>query len=362
MSVKIGLVGGGTGGHFYPVLAVAEKLRDMRSTAKLLYYGPEPYNVELLKAHNICWRKIIAGKQRRYRSLRNFFDIFKIIFGTAQSVVRLYIDYPDVILSKGGYTSVPVVLATAFLRIPLIIHESDAVPGRANRLATRFARYIAISYDDVAKYFPASKTALTGIPIRQAFLSPTDNPHQLLGVDTNKPIIFITGGSTGAERLNTLVLDSLDELLPHHQLIHQVGGQNQTVVQKTAAARGLPDDLLKRYFVLGHASAEVMAAAYDVATIVVSRAGSTSIFEIALKGKPSIIIPIPEAISHDQRSNAYAYARSGAASVIEDDNLTDNLLAAEIKRIVSDKRVYDAMATAATQFTTPEAAAKSCSA
>jgi len=358
MKARIGLVGGGTGGHFYPLMATAEAITETDATVDLIYYGPTPYHKDSLTTRNVRWRKIVSGKQRRYRSLLNFFDVFRIIFGTAQAVARLYIDYPDVIVSKGGYTSVPVVLAAAFLRIPLIIHESDAVPGRANRLATRFARYIAISYDDAAKHFPASKTALTGIPIRKVFFTPTPNPDQVLGIDITAPVIFVIGGSLGAARINTLILDSLDELLPHYLIIHQTGEKHQKTVRKTSAARGLAKDLLERYFVLGHVSAYIMAAAYDVATIVISRAGSTSIFEIALKGKPSIVIPIPEAISHDQRSNAYAYARSGAASVIEEDNLTDNLLAAEIKRIVSDKRVYDAMATAATQFTTPEAAAK----
>jgi UDP-N-acetylglucosamine--N-acetylmuramyl-(pentapeptide) pyrophosphoryl-undecaprenol N-acetylglucosamine transferase len=358
MKARIGLVGGGTGGHFYPLIAISESLREQLPGVELYYYGPDPYQKGQLDTLQIRFRKVTAGKQRRYRSRANFFDRFKILFGALQGIIRLYVDYPDVIVSKGGYTSVPVVLAAKFLRIPIVIHESDAVPGRANQFATRFARYIAISYDDAAEHFPADKTALTGIPIRKAFFEPIANPQATLGIDSALPILFVTGGSSGAERLNTLVLDTLDELLPHFTIIHQVGDANVTSVQETALARGFSDELMSRYFVLGSLTAEQMAAAQEAATLIISRAGSTSIFEIALKGKPSIIIPIPESVSHDQRTNAYAYARSGAATVMEEENLTDGLLAAEVKRIVEDERVYQAMANAARQFTNPDAAAK----
>lgn len=358
MKYRIGLVGGGTGGHFYPLMAIAEALRNSQADADLVYYGPDPYRQESLDAHQVRFVRIAAGKQRRYRTVANFFDRFRTLGGSFQAVIRLYRDYPDVIISKGGFTSVPVVLAAAFLRIPIIIHESDAVPGRANTLAKRFARYVAISYDDAAKFFPKEKTALTGIPIRQAFFQPSSNPRAALGITGSEPIIFITGGSSGAERINTLILDSLDELLPHYIVIHQAGETHQKIVQETALARGLGTNLMSRYFVLGHADAKTMAAAQDAASLIVSRAGSTSLFEIALKGKPSIVIPIPESISHDQRTNAYSYARSGAASVMEEHNLTDGLLTAEINRIMSDERVYQAMAEAARRFTNPDAAAK----
>lgn len=358
MKARIGLVGGGTGGHFYPLMAVAESLRERSGDCELIYYGPSPFSKEALAAHNIRYRYVTAGKRRRYRSFANVLDTFRIIFGFFQACVKLFRDYPDVIVSKGGYTSIPIVFAAAWYRIPVVIHESDAVPGRANSLAKRVARYIAISYDDAAKFFPEKKTALIGIPIRKAFFTPHPNPHATLGITADKPVIFITGGSLGAERINTLVLDSLDELLPHYTIIHQAGAEHEASVRETALARGLEPKLMERYFVLGHVSADIMAAAQEAAALIISRAGSTSIFEIALKGKPSIIIPIPETVSHDQRTNAYAYSRSGAASVIEEHNLTDGLLTAEINRIMGDERVYQAMASAAAQFTNTEAAGK----
>lgn len=353
--MRIILVGGGSGGHFYPLVAVAEILKDTPG-ASLYYMGPDPYNQEALTTNSIAYVWCPSGKRRKYRSIRNFFDLFSLGLGIVIATYKLFIIYPDVIMSKGSYTSVPVVLAAAFLRIPILIHESDAVPGSANKLAARFARYIAVSYDDTAQFFPPKKVALTGIPIRRTFLSPIDNPHKVLSIPDDRPVLFITGGSLGAERINTLILDSLDELLPHYTIVHQAGSTHQEIVIQTALARGLDASLLERYFVLGHISALEMAAAYEAAALVIARAGSTSIAEISLKGKPSILIPIPEEISHDQRTNAYAYARSGAASVIEEKNLTDGLFTAEIQRILSDQAVTTQMITAAAGFTTTAAA------
>ncbi len=357
---RIILVGGGTGGHFYPLIAIAEAIRERDqvagTTTDLRYIGPEPYNQTALDALNISYIHCPAGKQRRYASIRNFFDKFTSIYGSFVAMIKLLIIYPDVIMSKGGFTSVPVVLAAGFLRIPLVIHDSDAVPGKANKIAAKLARYIAISYEDAVQFFPAGKTALTGIPIRKSFFTPIVDPRATLGITSALPIIFITGGSTGAERINNLILDSLDELLPKYILIHQAGEANEVAVKQTASALITDQKLLNRYFILGHMPGDIFSAAQSAASIIISRAGSGTIAEIALKGKPSIIIPIPEDISHDQRTNAFAYARTGAASVIEEENLTDGLLTAEITRILSDESVRTSMSAAAKAFTHPDAA------
>ncbi len=354
--MRIMFVGGGTGGHFYPLIAVAEQLRATHSDTSLYYIGPEPYNRALLQELDIRFVQCPSGKRRRYFSFANILDTFKVAVGVLVAIVKLYAIYPDVIFSKGSYTSVPVVLAAAFLRIPIVVHESDATPGSANKLGAKFARYIAISYDDAAQFFPEGKTALTGIPIRQRFLEQHPDPRAVLQLPPDLPVIFVTGGSLGAERVNLLILDSLDELLPQYILIHQTGDTNKDTVVNTALARQLPSDLLERYFVYGHMSGEEMAAAYEAASLVIARAGSTSITELSLKHKPAILIPIPEEISHDQRTNAYAYARTGAASVMEEKNLTDGLLTAEINRILTTNGVAEEMAAAAARFTTPQAA------
>lgn len=356
--MKIVLVGGGTGGHFYPLIAVTEALRerDTSGTTELYYFGPNPYNKEVLAQQQIQHVYCPAGKQRRYSSISNFFDLFLIAAGVLVALIKLFWVYPDVVFSKGGYTSVPVVLAAAFLRIPIVIHESDAVVGRANKLAARFARYIAISYQEAAQYFPEHKTALTGIPIRKSFFTPITNPRQQLNITEDLPIILVTGGSLGSEKINTLILDSLDELLPNYIIIHQTGPDHENTIKQTAAALITDQTLRDRYFILGLMSADTFAAAQVAASIIISRAGSTSLAEIALQGKPAIVIPIPEEVSHDQRTNAYAYARTGAASVIEEKNLTDGLLTAEITRIMSDQETYQNMSAAAKRFTYPQAA------
>lgn len=358
--MRVVLVGGGTGGHFYPLIAIAEAIRDrdaaLSIATELIYMGPYPYDRQSLARLNIQFVSCPAGKQRNYFSLLNILDKFKAFFGFFVAIKKLYVLYPDVIMSKGGFTSVPVVLAAWLFRIPVIIHESDAVPGRANKFAARFARYIGISYDDTASYFPQSKTALTGIPVRKSFFVQLQNPHTLLNIPTDRHVIFVTGGSSGAVRINNLILDSLDELLPQFTLVHQTGEKNEAQVSETAGRLIQDTTLLERYFVYGSMSGEMIAAAEQAASIIVSRAGSTSIVEIALAGKPSILIPIPEEISHDQRTNAYAYARAGAASVIEEKNMTDGLLTAEITKILSDQAIYTKMSQAAMGFTRPNAA------
>ncbi len=356
---RVVLVGGGTGGHFYPLMAVAERLTEARAAGRslsLYYFGPDQYNAAELEQNGISFVRIPAGKRRKYFSPLNLIDPFKTLYGMVVAVFQLYRIYPDVVFSKGGFTSVPVVLAAWLLRIPIMIHESDSKPGSANKLAARFARYIAIAYDEVAGYFPAGKVAQVGIPIRRSFMTPHERPLAMLGLLEDRPLVFVTGGSLGAQRINNLILETLDELLPYYTILHQTGPANETEVRKTAVELIGDQNLLARYFAKGTLTGNEMHYALNAAAVVISRAGAGSIFEIAHNGKPSIIIPIPEDISHDQRTNAYAYARTGAASVLEEGNLTDGLLTAEITRIMGDSALYSQMSTAAKAFARHDAA------
>ncbi len=355
--MRIAFVGGGTGGHFYPLIATAESLRQSGTALELFYLGPDPFNPSELAANNITHLYCPAGKVRRYFSFKNFIDIFRTIAGFFVALYQLFVWYPDVVFSKGGYTSVPVLLAARFYRIPVVIHESDSKPGRANLLAKKFARYIGIAYEEVARYFPADKIALVGIPIRNVIKNIDPDPFTSLGIPRDIPLIYVTGGSLGADRINNLILRSLKILLPQFQIFHQTGTELEKNVIQTAQALITDPQLLGRYYVRGSVDVRTVSALYDAAAIIISRAGSTTLFEIALHGKPSIIIPIPEEVSHDQRTNAYAYARSGAASVLEEGNLTDNLLIAEIQSIMADHDKYYAMSTAARAFAKPNAAA-----
>jgi UDP-N-acetylglucosamine--N-acetylmuramyl-(pentapeptide) pyrophosphoryl-undecaprenol N-acetylglucosamine transferase len=358
---RILLVGGGTGGHFHPLIAVAQHIRlhtEISNEIELYYIGPEPYNQATLTELGITYIYCPAGKKRRYFSLKNYLDYFTTLYSIFVAIGKLYALYPDVVFSKGGYTSVPVTLAAWFLRIPVVVHESDSRPGLANKLAGRFARYIAISFPEVAEYFPANKTALTGVPLRTEFLVSVQNPAEQLGLPTDKPILFVTGGSLGAERLNLLILQSLDELLPHFTILHQTGVTAEADVRATAIPLIKDSSLLSRYYVKGSLTSSEMNLAQTAATLIISRAGAGSIFEIAHKQRPSILIPIPESISHDQRTNAYSYARTGAAHVLEEGNLTDGLLSTEILNILNNRDQYSRMASAAGSFITGDAAEK----
>ena len=359
--MRIVLVGGGTGGHFYPLMAIAEAVRERAgaATPALYYLGPHPYNLAALSEGNISFLWCPAGKQRRYFSLLNIPALFITLFGVLVALFHLFRVYPDVVMSKGGFTSVPVVLAAWLLRIPVVAHESDAAVGRANRLAAGIARYIGVAYAETATSLPKAKTALVGVPIRKEVLETkaVSAARAALGLSDTLPLILVLGGSLGAARINTLILDTLDELLPHYHLIHQTGQQNFAHV--TATAQSLLANTSKfqhRYRPSPFLPVSTYANALGAADIVIARAGSTTIYEIAAHATPAILIPIPERISHDQRTNAYTYARTGAASVLEQDNLKDGLLYAEVTRIMGDEETYRTMQSAARAFAIRDAA------
>lgn len=357
--MKIGFVGGGTGGHFYPLIAVAHELAQDTNQPELYYFGPAPYDEAELRRYNITYIYCPAGKLRRYFSIQNFIDVFRNFFGVFSALGKLFFIYPDVIFSKGGYTSVPILLAARFLRIPVVIHESDAVPGRANTLAKKQARYIGIAHDDVAEYFPPEKTALVGIPLRPAIMNIPTEPFTALGIPNDKPLILVTGGSSGAERLNNALLLTLEELLPQYRIFHQTGTENVEEMRLTVKSLlANKPGLQEHYYLEGKVDASTFANLLAAATIVITRAGSTTLFEIAHYGKPAIVIPIPEDISRDQRSNAYAYARTGAATVIEEANLTRHLLVEEINTIIQDPNKQRTMSAAAREISFPDAAQK----
>lgn len=357
--MKIIFTGGGTGGHFYPIIAVAEKLNQIAKENRLLrpelfYLSTDPYDENLLFENNISFEKISAGKIRRAKSVTNFFlNMFDLIptgIGVLRALWKVFIIYPDVVFGKGGYVSFPVLFAARILGIPVVIHESDSKPGKVNAWAGKFAKRIAVSYPDAVNFFDKSKTAYTGNPIRKIIEEPqTSGSHEYFGFDKNIPTVFILGGSTGAKYINEAIMQSLPELVAKYQVIHQTGKANISVAEETSKVvlNGNPN--LSRYKALPYLNSLTMRMAAGIADVIVTRAGST-IFEIAAWGIPSIIIPIPEKTSHDQRSNAYSYARSGGASVIEEENLSTGVLLSEIERIVSNPSIKDAMKAGAKNF------------
>jgi len=362
--MKILLTGGGTGGHFYPLMAVAKALNAVADQEKianleLVYMAEHPYDRNILLQNGIKFKKIYSGKIRRYFSFLNVIDAAKLIPGVLKSIFGMYLDFPDVVFSKGGYESFPPVLAARILGIPIIIHESDAIPGKANVWAGKFAKRIAVSFDGSAEYFPKGNAAVAGNPIRKEFfIREVLGAKEYFKLEDGTPTIFIFGGSQGAKNINDNVLDILPELLPDYQIIHQCGENNYQ------ECRGRTDLILEnlpfknRYKLFPSLEFGEMRMAYGAADLAVSRAGSGSIFEIAASGLPSIIIPLDGSAQEHQRKNAYAYAKSGAAAVIEEGNLKPHILKSEIDRLFADKEEMAKMSEAAKQFAKPDAAEK----
>lgn len=363
--MRILFTGGGTGGHFYPIISIAEELNALVKEKKLLdlelfYMSPTPYNAGILFEHGIIYKKNSAGKLRRsagvLSSFKNFLDLFKTLWGTIVSVIQVYNLYPDVVFGKGGYASFPALLAAKILRIPVVIHESDTVPGRVNLWAGKFAQRIAVSYQDAAEYFPAGKVAFTSQPVRKEIAHPiTAGAREFLQIEENIPVILVLGGSQGAQRINETVLEGIKRLVEKYAVIHQTGLNNIVEAKATAEAVLFDSPYKNRYKAFDYLNPLALRMAAGVAFVVISRAGST-IFEIASWGVPSIIIPINEKVSRDQHSNAFAYARAGGCEVIEEKNLRPNILAAEIDRLVSDQAVRGKMQEAAKEFYKPNAA------
>jgi len=361
--MKIVFTGGGTGGHFYPLIAIAEAMRDLVAEQKILppklyYLADKSYDEEALFANDIVFLKAPAGKVRRYFSVANVTDIFVTIWGFVTSFFILLKLYPDVIISKGGYASVPTVLAASVLRIPIIVHESDAKPGRANLLGAKHATRIAVAFESAIEGFPASvrnKVAKVGIPVRKELmhLPSREDAVAALGLDATLPTVFIVGGSSGSLRINETVLDALPTLVSFANVIHQTGKSHFDNVSKTGKVIIEKSGYGSRYHPYPYLNVESMRRAAAAADVVITRAGTGSITEISLWNVPSILIPIPETISHDQRANAYAYAHTGAAVVLEEANLTPHVLASEAQRISTDTAVSGRMREAARGFANP---------
>ena len=362
--MKIAFTGGGTGGHFYPIIAVAQKVNEIIDEeniigAKLYYISTGPYDPELLFENGLVFEQIKTGKRRTYFSLRNFLDFFKTLFGALSALYLMFAIYPDVVFGKGGYASFPAVFAARILRIPVMIHESDSAPGRVNKWAGRFAKRIAVSYKEAVDYFPVKNTAWTGQPIRREIERKADRGEAIkyFKFESDLPTILVLGGSQGAELINNTVIDALPRLVENYQIIHQTGVLNFKNVSARAEVVLTGKQNKSRYIPINFLNSLGMKMAAGSADIIVSRAGST-IFEIASWGLPSILIPFSESNADHARKNAFTYAHAGAASVIEEANMTANILSSEIDRIVGDKDTWNRMSQAARSFHKPDAAPK----
>lgn len=357
--MKILFTGGGTGGHIFPIVAIAREIRRIYSKKNLEFYyvGPkDEFGLILLSQEDFIIKTIISGKIRRYFDWQNFTDIlFKIPLGVAQSFFLLLKIKPDLIFSKGGSGSIAVTFCAKLLGIPVFLHESDVVPGLSNQKTSKWAKKVFTSFPKT-EYFDPEKVTLVGNPIRKELLEgDKETAKQLFNLTFEKPVIMICGGSQGAEAINDFILIILNDVLKNFEIIHITGREN--FKETEAESQVVVDKNLEKYYhPVGFLDEGKLKHAYKAADFIISRSGSSAIFEIAALGKPSILIPLPTAAADHQAKNAYAYADTGASLVVEQDNLTSNFFMEKIHSLFLHKETMERMKEQALAFSKPLAA------
>jgi len=363
--MKVIFTGGASGGHFYPIIAVAQALDSLvfdekYVKPKMFYFGPTEYDKKLLFDNDIVFKRVVAGKRRvGYGRFQNFLDLFVTLRGILQAVWHMYRIFPDVVFSKGSFTSIPVLIAARLFGIPVVVHESDSRPGRANIWAGAFANKVAVSYPDAAEFFDMNKVAVTGNPIRKELLVlPTkEEGRSFFEIENDAPVILVMGGSQGAEKINEAVLGILGRAVSYYSIIHQTGAYNFEEINRTKDVILEGNQHKERYKPLAFLDAEETRHAAAAADLVITRAGS-SLFEIAEWKIPSVVIPINISNADHQRANAYAYTHEGAGVVIEEANLTPNIILSQIHSIFSNDSIRNQMGEAAHNFARSGAAKK----
>ena len=356
---KVVFAGGGTGGHIFPGLAVAEVLAKEgleSGRIELFWIGSSlGRDREMVEASGlgIKFFGVPSGKLRRYFSLKNIADVFKIAAGFFCSLFILRKIKPDVLFSKGGFASVPPCYAAKALKIPVVTHESDFSPGLATRLNARVAGRILLSYSESSRFFPQairSRCEVTGNPVRKRFFSASpERGKEFVGIKSADPVILALGGSTGAESVNVLLLSSIGELCRDFVVVHQTGGKTESArAEDIAAAKEMKE--AGRYFDFNFISAE-MPDVLAAADLVISRAGASAVWECAAAGKPMLLIPLEKGSSRgDQIENAAWFERRGAALVFSESGATPEGLEQAVRSIFegeAGERKADLMAKAA---------------
>lgn len=329
---KILLTGGGTGGSVAPLLAVYDELKNENMFEFFWLgtkFGPER---EMVERAGIKFKAIIGGKWRRYFSLKNLADIFKIKLGFFQALFIMLKWRPDLVMSAGSFISVPVVWVAWLLRVPVLIHQQDIIPGLANKLMAPFAKAVTVVFEkSLADY--GEKAVWTGNPVRKQL---TINNYELriynFKINKSLPVVLIVGGGTGAEAINRLVVDNISELTKFCRVIH-ITGKNKFGVNSGSRVAG--------YEAYEFLDADNMAEAMRTADLVVTRAGLGFLSELSYLGKPSIIIPMPD--SH-QEANAEFFKSRKAAIVIEQKYLTAAGFTQMIKDLLFDEKMLGRLA------------------
>lgn len=363
--MKILFTGGGTAGHIFPIIALAREIKKIspQKDFQFFYVGPkDDFSKTLLSQEGILVKTIFAGKIRRYLSFKSVFqNIFDVLFKTPvgffQALYHNFVISPDLIFSKGGYGSLSTVFSGWLLLTPIFLHESDVSPGLANRWLSKFSLEIFVSFPvEKTEYFPPKKMISVGNPVRNELLNgDRTKTKELLKLTGEKPVILILGGSQGSQRINDILLLILPELLMNFELIHQTGQKNFKEIEAEAKTV-INSGLAKFYHPYPFLDEEKLKLAFVVTEMIISRAGSGSIFEISALGKPSILIPLKESAQDHQVKNAYAYAKNGACLVIEESNLSPHFFLERLRYLFSSPEKLKEMTEQARLFSKPQAA------
>jgi UDP-N-acetylglucosamine--N-acetylmuramyl-(pentapeptide) pyrophosphoryl-undecaprenol N-acetylglucosamine transferase len=356
--IKIAVTGGGTGGHIFPNLSLIEELRK-RGIRDIFWIGSKGgKEAEWAEKAGVPFHGVAAGKLRRYFSLRNAVDLLRIACGVFQSFLVLAKSKPDLLFSKGGFVSVPPVLAAKLLiplrifgvrRIPIITHESDIEPGLATRIIVPFADRVCVSFEKTKTLIPGSETVCTGNPVR-GIVKEGDRKRGLefLAFKQKLPTVLVLGGSLGASRLNAAVREMLSSGLRSFNVVHQCGSGNFDPAFPSGGR-------YRQFEFIDERIGDVLAAA----DLVVSRSGAGALCELGLMKKPSILVPLPKSKSRgEQIGNAKHFADNGAALVIEDGQLNGKELSLALHALLGDKKKLVEMGERARSLCVPDAEAK----
>ncbi|HEX9998350.1 MAG TPA: undecaprenyldiphospho-muramoylpentapeptide beta-N-acetylglucosaminyltransferase [Abditibacterium sp.] len=371
MKPKILVTGGGTSGHISPALALIQTLRDLEPQAEFLYIGSQKgLEKGLVEAAKVPFVPISTGKLRRYLSVENLVDQFRIPVGVFQSLAHVRRFRPDVVIATGGYVAVPPVLAAAMCRVPILIHEQTVQIGLANQINARFASKIALSWPRAMESLPPKfhpKAWIAGNPVRPSVFG--GNSQKALEFfrlsNENLPAIYITGGSLGAQTINRAVEEVLPQLLEHARIIHQCGkqpeGSEQDFDRLERAAAALPANLRSRYALTRFVGDEI-AHVFALADLVVSRAGASTLTELCALGKPALYVPLVPTGGDEQTKNAQMSETVGAAKILLQNQISGESLLRTIVEMLGDRARLLKMGQAARTLARPDAAREIASA
>jgi UDP-N-acetylglucosamine--N-acetylmuramyl-(pentapeptide) pyrophosphoryl-undecaprenol N-acetylglucosamine transferase len=347
--VRVVLTGGGTGGHIYPALSVAQCL----AGDEVLYVGTaDGPEASIVPSAGVTFRSVPSRKLSRKPTPGALVALGVSVWGVTRAVGLLRTWKPDAVLGTGGYASAGVMFAAALMRIPTVVHEANVIPGRVNQLLARICTRVALTYEASLEHFPAAKAVVTGLPVRLDLQEADPGPaRRTFGLDAEVPVLVISGGSGGAQTLNRAVVAALPRLAEMRvQIVHQTG-------------KKLFDDVMKS---VGQAPAFYHPAAYienmpsllAAASLIVCRGGSSSLAEVTAAGLPAIVVPYPFAVADHQTHNAKALADAGAAVMVPDAEMTGERFAREVGGLLGDPARVEALRRASRAQGRPDAAGK----